>query len=123
MSNELSQIINKQQISAHELSFLIKNYTVMVLDVRHPEEYTNYHLENSINLPIDNLNDETFKAYATTKDAKPLVVVTYCNSGGRGGRAFNLLQRMNDNPNIIIKHLHSGINQWINYGYPIIEHK
>jgi rhodanese-related sulfurtransferase len=55
-----------------------------VIDVRTPSEYANGHISGAINIPIDSLS--------TGVDALPEgQILTTCGSGGRGGRAANLL--------------------------------
>src|SRR3954469_18245235 len=55
-----------------------------VIDVRTPSEYANGHISGAINIPIDSLS--------AGFDALPEgQLLTTCGSGGRGGRAANLL--------------------------------
>jgi rhodanese-related sulfurtransferase len=55
-----------------------------VIDVRSPDEYAGGHIAGAINVPIDTL--------ANAIDALPAgQLLTTCTSGGRGGRAADLL--------------------------------
>ena len=51
----------------------------IILDVRSEEEYNNGHIESSINLPLDNIEDINYK-----KDTK---IIVYCQSGNRSKQA------------------------------------
>ena len=64
-----------------------KKETIMVVDVRSPEEYAAGHVTFAINMPID-----TFKDNISKLDAwKDKSVVLYCNSGKKSGEAAKIL--------------------------------
>lgn len=65
---------------------LIDNGAI-ILDVRTKEEYKQGHANNSINIPLDNLNRNLSKL----KKDKP--IITVCESGMRSGNAAGLLKR------------------------------
>lgn len=121
MLNKNDELLKKEQISAEELQQLMEKYTVIVLDVRTKEEYFNYHIKNAINLPYQTLTDTSLTEHIKIHNAEFVIVVTYCNSGGRGGKSFTLFSKSNDNPKILVKNLTHGINEWIDKGYPIVE--
>ncbi len=64
-----------------------KKETVLVVDVRSPEEYKAGHVTYAINVPID-----TFKENYTKLEAwKNKPVILYCNSGKKSGEAAQIL--------------------------------
>jgi len=60
----------------------------ILLDVRTMEEYMEYHLENSILIPVSNLNEETIESKNIDKDTK---IIVYCRSGNRSAQAAHIL--------------------------------
>lgn len=74
-----------------------KTDNAVLLDVRTKEEYSDGHVEGSVNVPLDSLS----AVESVVKDkAAPLFV--YCFSGARSGQAVSILKRMgyNDVTNI-----------------------
>ncbi len=61
----------------------------VLLDVRTKEEYSQGHIPDSINVPLDELGrvSEKIKSQA-------LPIFVYCHSGTRSGQAVMLLKRM-----------------------------
>ena len=75
-------------LSSIELKKWIKsNKNMLLLDIRTEEEFEEAHIENSINIPLQNLlyNIDELQDY----DEKDIVV--YCRSGHRSITACNLL--------------------------------
>lgn len=68
---------------------LKNNKECILLDVRSPQEYKEYHLEGSINIPV----------YDITKYIKNIIpnnntqIIVYCQSGSRSKEAVNLLEK------------------------------
>jgi rhodanese-related sulfurtransferase len=111
------------QLSANEVFNLMqnKNNTVFIIDVRAKIEFDNYHIENAINIHISEVNLQNVLEKLNLKHTSSAIIITYCNSGGRGGRAFKLLndqlQEYIDsgaNSNIQVANLEHGINEYIN---------
>lgn len=71
-------------VKAHEMYL----EGAILLDVRTMEEYMEYHLENSILIPVTNLNEETIGTKITNKDTK---IIVYCRSGSRSAQAARIL--------------------------------
>ncbi len=61
----------------------------VLLDVRTAEEYAEGHIENSINIPVDEIS----RVQNVVKD-KNTPVFVYCLSGGRASGAVLQLQQM-----------------------------
>lgn len=113
----------KEQITAEDLKDLIDHSKIKVfpLDVRSDLEYNRYHIKGSLHINIEELSIEALEKALNLNKNEKAIVVTYCNAGGRGGRSFTLLNSQNSNPNIIIKNLKHGINEWIDAGFEIEE--
>ena len=61
---------------------------VTIIDVRTPEEFTEGHFPNAINIPLDQVAQriEEFR-----KMKKP--IIAYCRSGNRSGVAVSILKQ------------------------------
>ncbi len=57
---------------------ILTNNELVIIDVRTIDEYNGRHIKNSINLPLNTLENNILK-YVTRKDQKLFV---YCQSGG-----------------------------------------
>ena len=60
-----------------------------LIDVRTPEEYKQGHIEESINVPLQNIKEVE---QTVANKATPLFV--YCRSGNRSGQAATILKSM-----------------------------
>ena len=85
-AQEMSQVISAQE--AHEIMNEAGDY--IILDVRTQSEYEEVSIRNAKLIPVDEL--ET-RAAAEIPDKKTLILV-YCRSGARSGRAAQLLSQM-----------------------------
>jgi phage shock protein E len=66
-----------------------------ILDVRSPDEYESGHRENAINLPVDELFNNSENAFSILKNIeKDDIVHVYCFSGSRASMAKKLLESM-----------------------------
>jgi phage shock protein E len=72
----------KERLDSDENFFLI--------DVRSPEEYEEYHIPNSISIPLNVLETEITKA-VPDKDEE---IIVYCLSGRRAASACRILAEM-----------------------------
>ncbi len=61
----------------------------VLLDVRTPEEYGDYHIKGSVNLPLDKISDVD----SLIKD-KTTPLFVYCYSGMRSGKAVSYLKKV-----------------------------
>ena len=57
----------------------------VLLDVRTPEEYRGGHLQDSVSLPLDELDKISY--------GKETPLFVYCRSGARSGRAVEALKK------------------------------
>ena len=116
----------KENLSALELNELILNNKVAIIDVRSLEEFNYYHINKAYNININELSlNKVLNVLQSNKDESK-IIITYCNAGGRGGRAFTLLKEQNQQSDYLkyglcIKNLQYGINEWISLGLPIVK--
>lgn len=61
----------------------------ILLDVRSPQEYKETHLEGSINIPIYNIEEKSKEMIPNKEN----IVIVYCQSGGRSGKAVKILEK------------------------------
>ncbi len=85
---------------------------VQLVDVRTPEEYSEGHIKNSLNI---NVQGSSFEAEVAKLDKKRPVMV-YCRSGGRSASAQRMLIDMGFAEVI---NLDGGIRGWQSAGKPV----
>ncbi|MCR1950126.1 rhodanese-like domain-containing protein [Clostridium sp. DSM 100503] len=86
-SESVTEDIKVTKIDAEEAKNEMGKNEVIILDVRSEEEYNTGHIENSILIPIDKLEEEA-ENILNDKSKKILV---YCRSGNRSKKASNIL--------------------------------
>ena len=87
---------------------------VQLVDVRTPEEYSEGHLENAVN--IDVTADDFDAKVATLDKDKPVMV--YCKSGGRSAKASARLKELGFKN---ITDLEGGITNWNSENKPTVK--
>ena len=89
--------------------------SVVILDVRTPEEFTDGHLDKAINLDIKN---DQFEAQCNKLDkSKPVLV--YCLVGKRSNRAAVMLRQKGFD----VLELDGGMEAWQDAGLPVVKGK
>lgn len=83
----------------------IANTDGYLIDVRTPQEYNTQHIGNAVNI---NINDANFEAQIQNLDKNKPVYV-YCLSGGRSGRAKDILSNAGFRE---VYNLSGGITKW-----------
>jgi phage shock protein E len=83
----------------------------LILDVRRPEEFAEAHIENALNIPLDQLPTRFNELQKYSK------VYIHCKRGGRAKTAFETLSQ-HGLKNIICIH-DAGMDLWIENGYPV----
>ncbi|WP_374400056.1 rhodanese-like domain-containing protein [Flavobacterium sp.] len=87
---------------------------VQLVDVRTPEEFSEGHLENAIN--IDVTADDFDAKVASLDKEKPVMV--YCKSGGRSAKASARLKELGFKT---ITDLEGGITNWNSENKPVVK--
>jgi phage shock protein E len=64
--------------------------TVVVIDVREPDEFVSGHVKAALNIPLDLLMHDADELKDVPKDAKILV---YCRTGRRSNNAMHFLMQ------------------------------
>ena len=101
--------ITSKNISAFELKVALdkklgNNDDVFLLDVREPNEYAEWHIENSVNVPLGELaQEETLSHIPKDKE-----IITICPHGNRATDGKYLMQRYGYN----VKVLEGGLIAW-----------
>ena len=109
-----NQIQTIKNITPQEANSLIQenkdNPNIVILDVRTPEEYSEEHIENAVNI---NFYSETFKEELNNLD-KNKIYITHCRSGGRSSKTLDLMKELG------FKEAYNmgGITQWKKSGFP-----
>ena len=105
--------INYGDITVEEAKSLIEsNVSLIILDVRTPEEYDSGHIKEAILIPISELEGRLDEL---SKEEELLI---YCRTGNRSTNSVNILKA---NGYTKIFHMNNGITAWIQAGYPTVE--
>lgn len=82
---------NCNQIDFYTLQQMIReNNSVILLDVRSPQEFKEGHLLGAINIPLADLKNKVSLLIPNHGQ----IIIVYCQMGGRSRKASNLLNRM-----------------------------
>lgn len=100
-------------VSVEEFAKCIAGENVVILDVRTINEFNAGHIENAINIDVEQ-NDFEEKAIAALPKKKTIAV--YCRTGRRSKTASEIL--FNNGYNVV--ELDSGINGWTKAGMPTV---
>lgn len=100
--------------TADEASRLLENISPFILDVRTRQEYSTGHLENSVLIPVQELQ----RRYGELSKLKNEDIFIYCATGNRSTVAAKILI---DNGFTRIHNLRYGIYDWAKSGYPIVK--
>lgn len=104
-----------ENVSVEKAYTLIeKTPSLVVLDVRTPEEYNAGHIADAINI---NYRSENFKTWLASAD-KSKVYLVHCKSGGRSSRAIALMEKAGFNN---IQHLNKGFDAWAASGKGVVK--
>jgi rhodanese-related sulfurtransferase len=88
-SNETKRLERVDEVTF--LSFIQDNKDVQIIDVRTPGEYSDGFIPNAVNIDF---NGDDFKGEINKLDKNKPVLI-YCHSGGRSGKALNMMKDMN----------------------------
>lgn len=100
-------------ITAEEVKRALENKAdVIVVDVRTQEEYSKGHINGSILLPVDSVQE---KIVSVIPDKNKIAYV-YCRSGARSKMAVQAMKKM-DYTNTY--HMQGGFLVWEQLGFPV----
>ncbi len=102
-----------QNISVEDTAVMLEDKNkYFLLDVRTKEEYSSGFLENSILIPVTELENRL----SEIPSGKPVII--YCRSGNRSSQAAAILLKNNYNP---VYNMLGGITEWEKKGYPVVK--
>jgi len=102
-----------QNVSVDDAYTMLKDKNkYFLLDVRTQEEYNEGFIENSVLIPLTELESRLSEIPAD----KPIVV--YCRSGNRSSQAAQILIKNNFSP---VYNVLGGITEWVKRGYPVLK--
>ncbi len=96
-------------ITSTEAQDLLKNDAILI-DVRSAEEYSEFYIKDSINVPLDNIQE-----LPDLIEDKETVIILYCETGERSKEAAKELVKLG------YKNLYSLDGGLINWGYGVEE--
>ena len=96
-------------ITSTEAQDLLKNDAILI-DVRSAEEYSKFYIKDSINVPLDNIQE-----LPDLIEDKETVIILYCETGERSKEAAKELVKLG------YKNLYSLDGGLINWGYGVEE--
>jgi phage shock protein E len=65
----------------------------LLIDVRTPEEFSGKHIQNAVNIPVDDLEARMAEVEKLAGGDKKKPIVVYCSSGGRSRAAKKMLRK------------------------------
>ena len=89
-----------------------KDPTVVLLDVRTPEEFSAGHLRNALLLPVEDLD----RRVGELEGEKGKLIIAYCRSGRRSRNAATFLQ----GKGFRVLNMEGGILAWSREGLPVV---
>lgn len=90
----------------------------VLLDVRTQQEYDEFHIEDSVLVPIDELSQESLEVVGIGNKTKEKDIIIYCRSGARSERAYHKLVELGYRD---VKSVAGGILHWQKDNYPFIK--
>ncbi len=103
---------NITSVSAPEFDKEIKADSVVLLDVRTPQEYAEGHIDGALNI---NIQSDDFRQRAEKELSKDSTILIYCRSGRRSMEAAGILSELGYK----VVNLKGGIIEWKGDGLPV----
>ena len=75
------------KVEEKSVETLMKENEYIIVDVRTKEEYEELHVEDAINIPYDEIDEDT-------ELDKDKLIFVYCRSGNRSGKAYDTLESL-----------------------------
>lgn len=85
--------------------------SIIILDVRTPQEYAQGHIAGSVLIPLQNLQQIVTKVTDKSK-----TVYAYCRSGARSAQAVSVLKSLGYTD---VHTMSGGLITWSHKGYPL----
>ncbi|WP_184486947.1 rhodanese-like domain-containing protein [Wigglesworthia glossinidia] len=104
-------------ISKHSAITLMNRRHAIVIDLRNPEDYSNGHIINSLNLNFDHIKTKILDKKNSSK--KTLILV--CENGKLSKKIFKKINKILQSKNFKIYILEDGINGWKLDNLPLIK--
>ena len=82
-----------KNISYDQAIEILRNYNAILIDVQTESDYGKKHMINSINIPVEDINQKINKVI---KDKNKIIIV-YCLKGIRSAAAYDMLKRLGYN--------------------------
>ncbi|KAK6631669.1 hypothetical protein RUM43_013733 [Polyplax serrata] len=121
--SNLSLLPTEKRVSAQQYSYVRESPHILI-DVRYKQEFKICKLDNSLNIPIDQINSvETFNAIQKEINNKQILdvpIFVICRRGNDSQKAVIELDKKF--PNIIIKDIIGGLHAWsqeVDTNFPI----
>jgi rhodanese-related sulfurtransferase len=102
------------EISPLEANKMLEASSVVLLDVRTPQEFNEEHIENSHLIPINEIENHINELPTD----KSLTIIAYCTVGVRSARAVSFLQKNGFTHPL---NLEGGIEAWKKEGLPVVK--
>ncbi|XP_076633963.1 ubiquitin-like activating enzyme 4 isoform X1 [Colletes latitarsis] len=127
---KLTILKNEERISVEEYNATLKLGTKphMLIDVRSPEEFQICRLKNSVNVPLNEINNNERimliknKMQEMRKDHDEIGLYVMCRRGNDSQKAVKHFQKMLNESNLEIKDIIGGIHAWskkIDHTFPV----
>jgi rhodanese-related sulfurtransferase len=100
-----------KEIAPEELAAMLKDRSVILVDVREPDEFAGGHIAGAINLPLSRFAPDQLPP------AGDKIIVLQCAGGKRSGMA---LDRCATAQASVDTHLAGGIGAWKLAGLPVV---
>ena len=99
-------------VSAPEFNKAIKADTMLLLDVRTPQEYAEGHIAGALNIDV---RSDDFQKMAEKDLSKDSTILVYCRSGRRSMDAAKILTKLGYK----VVNLKGGVIEWKEEGLPV----
>ena len=103
---------SKKIISVKESVVLINRQPTILVDVRNANEFTLGRIDNSLNIPLDQLAENIDKL----KKNRNKTILVYCQKGFRSSQAVKILNKLGINSAISIE---GGLDAWQKDNLPV----
>jgi rhodanese-related sulfurtransferase len=103
---------SKKIISVKESVVLINRQPIIMIDVRNANEFKTARIDNSLNIPLDQLAENIDKL----KKNPNKTIVVYCQKGFRSAQAVKILYKLGINNAVSIE---GGLDAWQKDNLPL----